>query len=204
MEVLKECGIAYELLDKAGVCRAEPALAQSPAPIAGGLRLPEDETGDCFLFTNALAKLAEGLGVQFRWNTEIDQLTQGPDGRISGVRIHNADGSAAETLQADRYVLALGSFSRPLLQSTGLDLPIYPVKGYSLTIPIENEALAPGDADADRQVVQRIGERPPGLKSDGVVNNQLVLRVIVRKKREQERELRRLVGRRHEVVCRVD
>ena len=143
MEVLKECGIAYELLDKAGVCRAEPALAQSPAPIAGGLRLPEDETGDCFLFTNALAKLAEGLGVQFRWNTEIDQLTQGPDGRISGVRIHNADGSAAETLQADRYVLALGSFSRPLLQSTGLDLPIYPVKGYSLTIPIVNEALAP-------------------------------------------------------------
>ena len=139
MEVLKECGIAYELLDKAGVCRAEPALAQSPAPIAGGLRLPEDETGDCFLFT----KLAEGLGVQFRWNTEIDQLTQGPDGRISGVRIHNADGSAAETLQADRYVLALGSFSRPLLQSTGLDLPIYPVKGYSLTIPIVNEALAP-------------------------------------------------------------
>jgi D-amino-acid dehydrogenase len=143
MEVLKECGIAYELLDKAGVCRAEPALAQSPAPIAGGLRLPEDETGDCFLFTNALAKLAEGLGVQFRWNTEIDQLTQGPDGRISGVRIHNADGSAAETLQADRYVLALGSFSRPLLQSTGLNLPIYPVKGYSLTIPIVNEALAP-------------------------------------------------------------
>ena len=81
--------------------------------------------------------------MQFRWNTEIDQLTQGPDGRISGVRIHNADGSAAETLQADRYVLALGSFSRPLLQSTGLDLPIYPVKGYSLTIPIVNEALAP-------------------------------------------------------------
>ena len=141
--VLKECGIAYEMLDAKGVCQAEPALARAGAPIAGGLRLPEDETGDCFLFTNALAKLAEGLGVQFRWNTEIDQLTQGPDGRISGVRIHNADGSAAETLQADRYVLALGSFSRPLLQSTGLDLPIYPVKGYSLTIPIVNEALAP-------------------------------------------------------------
>lgn len=143
MEVLKECGIAYELLDKAGVCQAEPALAQSSATITGGLRLPDDETGDCYLFTNALAKLAEGLGVQFRWNTEIDQLAQGPDGRISGVHIRSAGGAQPEVLQADRYVLALGSYSRPLLQSTGLDLPIYPVKGYSLTIPIVNEALAP-------------------------------------------------------------
>ncbi len=155
MEVLKECGIAYELLDRAGVCQAEPALAQSRATITGGLRLPADETGDCFLFTNALAKLAEGLGVEFRWNVEIDQLTQAADGSISGVRLKRQDGgqdggqnagqngTQAEVVTADRYVLALGSFSRPLLQSTGLELPIYPVKGYSLTIPIVNEALAP-------------------------------------------------------------
>jgi len=53
ISVLKECGIAYELLDAKGVCQAEPALAQARGTLAGGLRLPKDETGDCYLFTNA-------------------------------------------------------------------------------------------------------------------------------------------------------
>lgn len=81
IQVLRECGIAYELLDRAGACRVEPALAHSSATIAGGLRLPDDETGDCFMFTNALAKLAEDLGVQFRWNTEIEALLPEVDNR---------------------------------------------------------------------------------------------------------------------------
>lgn len=142
IQVLSECGIAYELLDKAGVGRVEPALARSSAPIAGGLRLPDDETGDCFLFTNALAKLAEGLGVQFLWNTEIEALLPEVGNRISGVRVRTG-AEQPQVLRAARYVLALGSYSRALLQSSGLDLPVYPVKGYSLTIPIVDEALAP-------------------------------------------------------------
>jgi D-amino-acid dehydrogenase len=142
IQVLRECGIAYELLDRAGACRVEPALAHSSATIAGGLRLPDDETGDCFMFTNALAKLAEDLGVQFRWNTEIEALLPEVDNRIGGVRVRSS-AQPQDVLHADRYVLALGSYSRPLLQSTGLDLPVYPVKGYSLTIPIVDEALAP-------------------------------------------------------------
>ncbi|WP_042421053.1 D-amino acid dehydrogenase [Comamonas granuli] len=140
IRVLQECGIAYELLDRTGVCRAEPALAQASAPIAGGLRLPADETGDCFLFTNALARLAEGLGVKFRFGTDVEALLSDGQGAIAGVQLATPE---REVVKADRYVLAMGSYSRPLLLSTGLDIPVYPVKGYSLTIPIQNAALAP-------------------------------------------------------------
>jgi D-amino-acid dehydrogenase len=137
---LRQFGIGFELLDEAGVKRAEPALAQSRQQIAGGLRLPADETGDCFLFTTALAKLAEGLGVEFRFGVAADAFTFDRANRITGVQLDTPD---REVLKGDRYVLALGSYSRTLLGPTGIDIPVYPVKGYSLTIPIVDEALAP-------------------------------------------------------------
>jgi D-amino-acid dehydrogenase len=140
IRVLRECGIGFELLDAAGVKRAEPALAHSRQQIAGGLRLPADETGDCFLFTTALAKLAEGLGVDFRFGVSADAFTFDRANRITGVQL---DTPEREVLKADRYVLALGSYSRKLLAPTGIDIPVYPVKGYSLTIPIVDESLAP-------------------------------------------------------------
>lgn len=140
IEVLRECGIAFELLDAAGVKRAEPALAHSRQHMAGGLRLPADETGDCYLFTTALATLAKGLGVTFRYGTVVQHFTLDARGRIDGVALDTPDG---EVLKADRFVLALGSYSRELAASAGIDLPVYPVKGYSLTIPIVDESLAP-------------------------------------------------------------
>ncbi len=140
IRVLRDCGIAFELLDAAGVKRAEPALARSQQAIAGGLRLPADETGDCFLFTTALAKIAEGLGVKFRYGANIRSFTFDANRRITGVALDTPD---EEVLKADRYVMALGSFSRPLLAPTGIDIPVYPVKGYSLTLPIVDESLAP-------------------------------------------------------------
>jgi D-amino-acid dehydrogenase len=140
IEVLRECGIDFELLDAAGVRRAEPALASSSEDIAGGLRLPGDETGDCFQFTSALATIARGLGVDFRFGISANAFTFDAAGSIAGVRLDTPD---REVVKADRYVLALGSYSRGLLAGTGIDIPVYPVKGYSLTIPILNEALAP-------------------------------------------------------------
>ena len=138
--VLQECGIDYELLDPQGVARAEPALARAGATIAGGLRLPADETGDCFKFTNQLAQMAEALGVKFRFGTAVDWLLFDGQGAVNGVQL---SGPQREVVKADRYVLAMGSYSRDLLLSSGLDIPVYPVKGYSLTIPIRDEALAP-------------------------------------------------------------
>lgn len=138
IRVLEECGIAYELLDRAATCRAEPALRHARDLVAGALLLPGDETGDCHTFTHALAQMAEALGVQFRFDTEIEALEYDARGAVSGVRLGNR-----EVLHAKRYVLACGSWSRKLLLSSGLDLPVYPVKGYSLTVPIVDASLAP-------------------------------------------------------------
>ncbi|SFZ77784.1 D-amino acid dehydrogenase [Chitinimonas taiwanensis] len=135
--VLEACGVPFELLDEAGCVRAEPALAMVPGKVVGGLRLPNDETGDCQRFTTELAKRAEALGVQFRFQTEIEAL-QVQRGRIASVLL-----KGGEQLQADHYVVAMGSFSRQLVQDLGLNLPVYPTKGYSLTIDIRNPAGAP-------------------------------------------------------------
>ncbi len=134
--VLQECGVPYELLTRDQLAGVEPALAQARERLVGGLRLPHDETGDCHLFTQRLAGIARGLGVDFRFNEAVDGLlTEG--GRITGVR------SGGKVLKADRYVLAFGSYSRDFLAPLGLSIPVYPVKGYSLTVPLVNPALAP-------------------------------------------------------------
>ncbi|MEQ4617066.1 MAG: D-amino acid dehydrogenase [Corticimicrobacter sp.] len=136
IDVLRQCGVPYELLDRDQLARVEPALAQARDRLTGGLRLPNDETGDCHRFTQGLAALAQAQGVDFRFGQEIDGiLVEG--GRIAGVRV------GGQTLVADRYVMAFGSYSRAALAPLGLDLPVYPVKGYSLTVPLVDEALAP-------------------------------------------------------------
>ncbi|HET6718215.1 MAG TPA: D-amino acid dehydrogenase [Rhodocyclaceae bacterium] len=137
--VLDECGVPYELLDRDGVARVEPGLAHARDRLIGGLRLPNDETGDCHLFTQALAEKARQLGVQFRFGKAVSRLSVA-GGRVNGVVLA---GEQEEVLSADRYVLAFGSYSRELLQPLGLDLPVYPVKGYSLTIPLRDPSRAP-------------------------------------------------------------
>ncbi|WP_407353758.1 D-amino acid dehydrogenase [Luteimonas sp. R10] len=134
--ILREYGVTYELLDRDGIVRVEPALAKQAGSFAGALRLPGDETGDCHLFTCKLAELAAAQGVEFRFGQTIDALQADGD-RVSGVRI---DGQV-ET--ADHYVLALGSWSPRLLAPIGIHLPVCPLKGYSLTIPIVREEMAP-------------------------------------------------------------
>ncbi|KAB7778931.1 D-amino acid dehydrogenase [Xanthomonas sp. LMG 12460] len=136
IEVLREYGVPYELLDRAGIARVEPALANAPATLVGALRLPNDQTGDCRLFTQRLAAMAAAAGVQFRQGETIEALQADGD-RIDGVRI----GGRVE--RADRYVVALGSYSPGLLAPLGIRLPVYPLKGYSLTLPIRDAALAP-------------------------------------------------------------
>ncbi len=138
--VLEACGVPYELLDGARIADAEPALAHAGGRLAGGLRLPNDETGDCHLFTTRLAEMARAAGVDFRFGVDVREiLTAG--GSVTGVRV--GSGSQSEVLAADRYVLAFGSYSRSMAASLGLDLPVYPVKGYSLTVPLTDAAAAP-------------------------------------------------------------
>ncbi len=135
--ILEECGVRYESLSQAECVTAEPALAHVKEKIVGGLRLPGDATGDCFKFTQGLAAVCESLGVVFKYNTEIASL-QHTAGNITGVKLNNG-----ELMTADRYVVALGSYSPMLLNPLGIKSPIYPVKGYSLTLPIIDESRAP-------------------------------------------------------------
>jgi len=135
VQALSDAGVAYELVDGDHLADYEPALRQVRHKLVGGLRTPDDETGDCRLFTQALARLAEGLGVQFRYGETIQSLLQA-GGRISGVQC------ASGVLQADAYVVALGSYS-PLLLRGILDLPVYPMKGYSITVDIADPDRAP-------------------------------------------------------------
>ena len=154
-EVLDHYGVAYEVLDRAGCLAAEPGLAGSASTIKGGLRLPGDETGDCFIFTNKLAEMARELGVKFQFETTIDGLeTEG--GEVVGVH------TSAGRLTADRYVLAMGSFTPHLAKTVGLKLRIYPVKGYSITAPITDASKAPVSTVLDESykiAITRLGDR---------------------------------------------
>ena len=153
--ILQRYGVGHELLDRDGCIGHEPALAAVKDKFVGGLRLPGDETGDCFKFTQNLAALAAQQGVQFRYGTRIQRL-QKTGRQIAGVA------TDAGTLKADAYLVALGSYSPLLLKGVGIRLPVYPVKGYSITVPINSAAGAPESTVMDethKVAVTRLGER---------------------------------------------
>jgi D-amino-acid dehydrogenase len=153
--VLKQTGVPFEVLDPASCIAVEPGLATAKVKFVGGLRLPQDETGDCHMFTQALAVEAARLGVQFKFNTSIERLVAEGD-KITGV-VTNAG-----TLQADAYVAALGSWSPRMLKPVGVSVPVYPVKGYSITVPIIDAAGAPESTVMDESykvAITRLGDR---------------------------------------------
>jgi D-amino-acid dehydrogenase len=155
IKVLAEYGVPYEVLDRAGCIAAEPGLGKSTAPIAGGLRLPGDETGDCHIFTNRLAEMAVELGVVFRYGVTVKAI-QSEDGKVSGVE------TDAGVVRGDAYVLAMGSYTPHLSRKLGIDLPIYPVKGYSITAKITDANVAPVSTILDETykiAVTRLGDR---------------------------------------------
>ncbi|KSV94071.1 D-amino acid dehydrogenase [Sinorhizobium sp. GL28] len=155
VKALAADGIPYEVLDRDGCIRVEPALKHVREKIVGGLLTPKDETGDCFKFSNALAKKAEELGVRFNYGSIIRGLDV-EGGHIRGVV------TAHGTLQADAVVVALGSFSPLLVRPHGIRLPVYPVKGYSLTIPITDASRAPESTVMDETfkiAITRLGDR---------------------------------------------
>jgi D-amino-acid dehydrogenase len=155
VEVLARSGVPFEVLDAAGCVAAEPGLAHARDPIVGGLRLPNDETGDCYKFTVALAALAADLGVSFRFGAEILGLHEA-GGRIVAAR------TAQDEIVADAFVAALGSHTPALVRPFGLRLPVYPVKGYSITAPIVDEPRAPVSTLLDESykvAITRLGDR---------------------------------------------
>ncbi len=154
-KVLTSLGIEHVLADAAGVAAIEPALNIAGAGVVGGLHLPGDETGDCRLFTQELAKLVAQKGGRFLFDTEVTGFATSGD-TIDGVV--TKEGLVA----ADAVVVAGGPFIVPLMKSIGISLPIYPVKGYSLTCDITDEAKAPASSIVDEHskvMVSRLGSR---------------------------------------------
>lgn len=155
VQALNADGIPCEVLDPEGCIRQEPALAHARDRIVGGLLTPLDETGDCHKFTTALATQAGERGVSFRWGETIRHLAV-EGGQITGVVTDKA------THLADAVVVALGSHSPFLLKPLGIRLPVYPVKGYSLSIPITDASRAPESTVMDESykiAITRLGDQ---------------------------------------------
>jgi D-amino-acid dehydrogenase len=163
-QLMRELGCPRTSISADEVVRIEPALVGMQAKIAGGDYTATDESGDVYKFTTGLARQAQQRGVDFRFGTTVTRLlTDGSDAAdtIAGVEIINAEGHY-EILRADAYVMAMGSFSQPLLKPVGIDLLIYPGKGYSATYAITDTAAAPTVSltdEAHKLVFSRIGNR---------------------------------------------
>lgn len=155
VEVLKQTGVPFEVLDPEGCIAVEPGLGNVRGKFVGGLRLPGDETGDCQMFTERLTEIAAAAGVRFEYGVTITGIDTA-QGRITGV-----DTNAGKR-SADAYVMALGSYSPIWMRKLGQPIPVYPVKGYSITVPIVNAAAAPESTIMDETykiAITRLGDR---------------------------------------------
>lgn len=165
-EVLNELGIENQLLSPQEVREYEPGM-QGNGPLYGGLRYATDGTGDCHLFSRNLAEACEKAGIEFRYNTRVNRLLT-DHRRVHGVELEGSAGMQ-ERLEADAVVLSAGCASPLLAKAVGLHLPIYPVKGYSLTAPLLDTEKAPRSTIHDdnfKVVSTRLGDR---LRATGFV-----------------------------------
>jgi D-amino-acid dehydrogenase len=155
IQVLTECGVEHTILTPDDCLDYEPALQYTIQKIVGGLHLPNDETGDCHKFVTELAKECEKLGVHFIMDTNIEKINK------QGNEIVSVSTSKGEMV-ADAYLVALGSYSTHMLANIGIKVPVYPIKGYSLTLPIEDYTSAPESTIMDetyKVAITRLGDR---------------------------------------------
>lgn len=161
-EVMASVGLPQKILNRQALVEMEPALASAAPHLAGGLFSAEDESGDAHAFTGEIALRAEQRGAEFLYDQTVQRIHHDGD-RITGIECLRASDGETLVHTADVYVLCLGSWSPLLTRSIGLTLPIYPAKGYSITLP-----LAPGEAqaptisitdDEHKMVYSRLGDR---------------------------------------------
>jgi D-amino-acid dehydrogenase len=159
--IMRKYGLDRDVKTADEAVGIEPALAAARSRIVGATYTSSDESGDAHLFTQRLAAMAEARGVRFLFGRTIHSLrTHG--GRISGAVMKGGAHAPEEVVHADAYVVALGSYSPLLTRPIGLDLPVYPAKGYSASVPIRDASKAPRVSltdDAAKIVMTRLGER---------------------------------------------
>lgn len=158
--IMRELGCDRQVIDADAAIRIEPALAGARDKIVGATFTDADESGDAHRFTRNLASLAADQGVEFRYDTAILGLDLA-GGQIVGVRVRGPDGQV-QVLKADKFVLCMGSYSPMLVKELGVNLLIYPAKGYSATMQILDATKAPSVSLTDDQhklVFSRLGDR---------------------------------------------
>ena len=157
--IMRDFGLDRHPVDVQRCLEIEPALTQSRSLLVGGDFTPSDESGDARRFTQALAEQCRLRGVNFRFGTKIERIAEA-GGKVAGIVVDTGQGH--ELLSANAYVAALGSYTPLLLRRIGIRLPIYPAKGYSATIPLSAESVAPTVAltdDSRKIVMSRLGNR---------------------------------------------
>ena len=167
--LMRQFGVTRQLVERDELLRIEPALTPFASRIAGGTFTPSDESGDARVFTQELAKLCAARGATFLYGHSIERLDVA-GGAIQSIAISALPICARginhsekrQSLQADHMVVACGSYSAALLRSVGVNLPIYPGKGYSATFKILKPELAPHVStidDAKKIAVSRLGDQ---------------------------------------------
>ncbi len=157
-EAMRELGVQREVKSAAECLALEPALQDSDDPVLGGVYEPRDESGDAYRFTSELSRIAASRGVAFRFGASIRELERSGDAVTAAVL------ESGERVSADAYVMSLGSFSPLLLAPLGIRIPVYPLKGYSITLPLgpAEAAAAPTVSltdEAHKIVISRLGNR---------------------------------------------
>jgi D-amino-acid dehydrogenase len=153
--IMRSHGVELEVKTVDEAIAIEPALSHARPKLAGATYTAADESGDAHLFTKNLAELAKANGVEFLFDHTVSGVTI-EAGRVSGIVAND------RMLRADAYVVALASYSPLLTRPIGIDLPIYPAKGYSASIPIADESRAPGVSLTDDEakiVISKLGDR---------------------------------------------
>ena len=158
-QLMRELGCDRQVKTPDESVLIEPALAAARPRLVGATYTPSDESGDAYVFTRDLAGLAAARGVRFRYGHEVKGIEHGGD-RISGVRVSGEEGEA--TLTADAYVVAMGSYSPFVLKPVGIRIPVYPAKGYSVTMAVRDPSRAYAVSLTDDEfkiVFSRLGNR---------------------------------------------
>ena len=154
-DALAAMGLSHQVLDGAGCVELEPMLTGQSDSIVGGIHYPEDEAGDAHRFTQGLAQYCAAQGVTFRYDETIGSIDC-HNGKVASVVTNK------ERIDVDACVVALGNGSAEQVRTLGIKLPIYPVKGYSLTYPVSTWNGAPKVPfvdDVKKVGVVRLGER---------------------------------------------
>jgi D-amino-acid dehydrogenase len=176
LAVLRDAGIVFREVSASQCVDIEPGLRWARQTPVSGVYLPDDEAGDCARFTRELRSVCESLGVVFRFDTRVTGLdVQG--GAVRGVRVESVRGN--EVVSADAVVVALGVESAELLAPLGVKVPLYPVKGYSATLPVIDDEKAPRAAVMDESLKTAITRFGRNLRVAGTAelgNRQATLR----------------------------